>query len=94
MFEFSTLFHRPSTEVQEAPTLPTGATLFWKDDTGTWQTVEVIDCEPRGWGFCCIEWDDNGKHQQSVPFLSLCDLDTYLDQCEDYARFLAAADGR
>lgn len=77
----------------EAPALPTGATLFWRDDNGDWQTVEVIDCEPRGWGWCCIQWsnyDGTVKHAKSVPVLSLCDLDTYLNEQADYPDFEAA----
>lgn len=75
----------------ETPALPTGATMFWKDDNGNWLTVEVIDCEPKGWGWCCIEWEtDGGKHTKSVPIISLCDLDTYLDQQADYPAFEAA----
>lgn len=99
MLNLSTLFHRPSNESNviddtdyEAPALETGATMFWQDSDGYWQTVEVTSCEPRGWGFAQIKWHTlSGWHTKSVPFLSLCDLDTYLDQSADYSAFELAA---
>lgn len=77
----------------ETPALPTGATMFWKDDQGDWHDVEVIDCEPIGWGWCNIRYsnfDGRKVTTKSVPIITLCDLDAYLDQQPDIVEFEAA----
>jgi hypothetical protein len=77
-------------DTPETPALAIGSTMFWKDGDGYWQTVEVIDCEPIGWGFCCIKWHTpSGWHTRSLPVIQLVDLDTYLEQQDDYGRFEA-----
>lgn len=74
----------------EAPAIEPGSTMFWFDGDD-WQTVEVTDCEPAGWGFCSIKWHTlGGWHTKSLPFTALCDLDTYLDQQTDYGQFEAS----
>lgn len=76
--------------VDEIPALTIGSTMFWKDEDGYWQTVEIIDCEPIGWGWCCIKWHTpSGWHTRSLPVIQLVDLDTYLEQQDDYGRFEA-----
>lgn len=97
MFQFSTLFGNKSNLLiddvdTEAPALDTGSTMFYRDDSGEWQTVEIVDCEPRGWGWCNIKWSTlGGKHTKSVPIITLHDLDTYLDQDTEYSAYELAA---
>lgn len=82
----------PTVEEIETPALPVGATMFWQDSDATWQTAEIIDCEPRGWGYATIKWHTpSGWHMKPVPFTSLVDLDTYLEQSADYSAFELAA---
>lgn len=65
----------------DQPALTIGSTMFWRDDDGYWQTVEIIDCEPAGWGWCCIKYHTpNGWHTKSIPFAALVDLDEYHDR--------------
>ena len=82
MYENNTLFSRESTPHD------VGAVMFWLDECGHWQTVEVIDSEPRGFGFATVQWHDlRGTHTRNLPSHLLCDLDTYLDQCGEYSAF-------
>ncbi len=100
MYQITTFSTPASIIVDDTPITPVkplyevGSTAFWKDDTGRWHTVEIINCSPRGFGFACIKWQEIGWgwHTASVPFASLCDLDTYIEQDEDYGTF-EAADG-
>lgn len=96
MFQYSTN-NKPASIIiddvdAEPPALDIGSTMFWQDDDGYWQTAEITDCEPRGWGFATIKWyTPSGWHTKAVPFLSLVDLDTYLEQSADYSAFELAA---
>ena len=96
MFQYTTEIAPKSNNViddtdYESPAIEPGSTMFWQDDNHDWQTVEVIECEPVGWGFCTIKWHTlGGWHTKSLPFTALCDLDTYLDQQGDYGQFEAS----
>ena len=79
-----------STEVEAAPEFESGSTHLWLDPDGYVQTVEVIDSEPRGWGWSTIQWRTNGGwHVTSTPSNTLMDLDSFLDSQPDYGRFEA-----
>jgi len=77
-----------TTAYDVTPSHDVGTTLFWQDERGHWQTVEVVDNEPRGFGFAVVQWRDrHGTHTRNLPSHKLCDLDTYLDQCGEYSLF-------
>lgn len=95
MYQITTVSTPASIIIDDAPTtaFPVGSTAFWKDiDTGLWHTVEVANCNPRGFGFACIKWQEfgTGTHVASVPFAALRDLDGYLAEDDDYGTFEAA----
>lgn len=90
MLELTTDSRITSIDLDDRPAIAIGSTMFWQDDQGYWQTVEIIDCEPVGWGWCCIKWHTpSGWHTQSIPFAALIDLDTYCAMQDDYGRFEA-----
>jgi hypothetical protein len=83
-----------SIDVEEKPELELGTNWYvWMDG---WECVELVDCEPKGWGWCTVGWfNHKGYQTKSLPIIQLNTLDWVLDHDPEFAKYeyaLARAD--
>lgn len=71
----------------ETTALPIGSTWL-VNMNGEWECVTLIDCEPKGWGWCTVKWMSHcGWKTKSIPVIQLHDLDSAMDSDPKFARF-------